>query len=485
MGDVVKRTERERASLRWLALGLAMTAWLASVPRATNAAPPAPAPATSSSSRAPSPAPAASSGVPSLGGALTQIAARLAADIGAETKPAVVCPANLRSDEPAPRGAELVGKIAALVAGKLGSAVPRIEPISLASAQAAARRASWLVYVQTEIAHGQLRVTADVYPVAANMWERVREPVPAPTAHAHAAGRIDGEVRSYLAPVPLVGARIDRATLEDKDVVALACGDIDDDGTNEIVTLSRRRIAVGRARGGRFVTLRTALLRDLSGIAPTPLREPLGGIAIVPSRRGPPRLDVGISDRARGSRLDSDLKLVGAINGVPFATPYGDACMRFQGSTLATTIGKCAEADLGSPPFDVDGPLDAAAMVSFVTPDGFAHTVDAARNPRTGEVSIRAFGRTWSLPGAGAQIALADLDQDGQPEIITALDVLAKSTGDVDDALVITTLEANGSLLEKSRIPVSTGVRAVTACPPEGGSAPVVIATTGELWIVR
>jgi hypothetical protein len=467
----MKRAPMLPAVLRAIALGLAMSALLASVPRATRAAPPAPG--------------SGSNGAPALASTLTQIVARVAADIGADAKSAVVCTASLRSDEPAPRGAELAGKIATLVAGKLGSAAARAEPSSLASAQAAARRASWLVYLQTEIARGQLRVTADVYPVTRNVWERAREPVPAPTAHVHAAGRIDGEVRSYLAPVPLVGARIDRATLEDKEIVAVACGDIDDDGTIEIVTLSRSRVAVGRARGGRFVTLRTAFLRDFSGIAPVPLREPLGGIAIVASRRGPPRLDVGISDRARGSRLDGELKLLGAINGVPFATSYGDACLRFQGSTLATTVGKCADGD-AAPPFDINGPLDAAAMATFVGPDGVVRTVDAVRDPRTGEVSVRALGRTSNLAHAGAQIALADLDQNGLPEVLTALDVFTKPAGDVDDALVITTLEADGSLREQSRTPVPTGVRAVAACPPEGGgSASVVIATTGELWIIR
>jgi hypothetical protein len=471
------------ASPRLVALGLAVTAVFASVPRGTSAAPPAPAPTGSTSAR-PAPTPPTSPSA-ALASTLTQVTARLAADLGTDAKQAIVCTAGLRSDEPAPRGAELAGKLAALLAGKLEGTV-RVEPTSLASAQASARRAKWLVYLQAEIARGQLRVTADLYAAPANVWERVREPVPAPTTHAHAAGRIDGEVRAHLAPVPLVANRIDRAIVEDKEVVAVGCGDIDDDGAIEIVTLSRRRVTVGRARAGRFVTLRSALLRDFSAIAPTPLREPLGGVAILPSRRGPARLDVGISDRARGSRLDSELKLLGAIHGIPFATPHGDACMRFQGSTLATTIGKCVEADTGALPFDIDGPLDTAAAATFVTADGVARTVDAVRDPRTGDVTLRALGHTASLAKVGAQIALADLDQDGAPEAITSLDVLSKPAGDVDDALVITTLEADGALRERSRTPVATGVRAVTACPPEGGgSAAVVIATPGELWIVR
>jgi len=507
------RPDRRRRG-RLLALAPGLLAILAFFFRGTSAAHPAPpgaaaAPATSapnasSSPRAALPAPSATGSARSptappaatsapgagaaaaFGSTLNQIVARIAAEIGAETKQAVVCAATLRTDEPAPRGAELAGKLAALLAGKLGAASAKLEPVSLAGAHAAARRASWLVYVQAEIARGQLRVTADVYRATHNVWERVREPAPAPTAHAYAAGRIDGEVRSYLAPVPLVGARIDRATVDDKEVVALACGDVDEDGTTEIVTLSRRRIAVGRARGGRFVTLRAAQLRDFSGIAPTPLREPLGGLAIVASRRGLPYLDVGISDRARGMRLDGELRPLGVIHGLPFATAWGDACIRLQGSTLAAAVSKCAESDPTFMAFGESGPLDAAAMATYVSAKGAVHTIEAVRDPRTGEVKIHTGGRSGSLARAGAQLALADLDQDGAPEVITSLDVLPQSTQDTDDALVITTFESDGSLREKRRTPVPTGVRAVAACPPEGGgSAPVVIGTEGELWIVR
>jgi hypothetical protein len=417
---------------------------------------------------------------------MSQVAARLAADIGSGTNRAIVCTAPLRSDESAPRGTELAAKMASLVAGKLANSIARPEPIAIAAAQAVARRASFLVYLQSEIAAGQLRVTADVYPASDNVWERAREPIPAPTAHAHAAGRIDGEVRSYLAPVPLVGSRIDRATVEEKEIVALGCGDLDGDGTLEIVTLSRRRVAVGRARGGRFITLRTAALRDFSGIAPTPLREPLGGVAIVATRRGRPQLDIGISDRARGVRLDGDLHLLGAIQGVPFATPYGDACMRFQGSTLATTVGKCAETDVAPPSFASDAPLDAAASGAFVSPRGVVRTVDAARDSRTGDVALRMADRTATLSRAGAQIAIGDLDQDGAPEVMTTLDVLTEPSANTDDALVITTWEGDGSLRERARTDVPTGVRALAACPPEGnGPGAVVLATVGELWIVR
>jgi hypothetical protein len=432
------------------------------------------------------PAPASAPSVASS--ATAQIASRVAGDLGASAKDSAIFVAPVRSDEPAPRGGELASKMVGLIAGALGGgASARSEPVPLSTAQALARRNKVLVYVQVDIARGQLRVTADAYRTTRNVWDRARQPVPAPIAHSFASARIDGEVRSYLAPIPLLANHVDRIASEDKDLVALACGDVDDDGALEIVTLSRRRATLGRVRAGRFIPLKIASLHDLSGIAPAPLREPVAGLAIVP-REGtrPSHVDIGITDRAHGSRLDGDLRPLGAITGVPFATSKGDACMTFQGSTLAASIAKCAEGDGPAPPADIETPLDSAAVATFVSADGTVREIVATRDPRSAELHLRAGGRAGTLAHAGAQVAVADLDQDGSPEILSTLDVLPKAANGTDDALVITTWQPDGSLLERARTPVPSGVRAVAACPPEGGGASsVVIATQGELWIIR
>jgi hypothetical protein len=429
--------------------------------------------------------------------ATAQVTSRLASDLTMAAKEAVVFVAPVRSDEPAPRGGELAGKLASMLAGALGSgASARQETVPLATAQALAHGAKALVYVQVEIARGQLRATADAYRVTRNVWDRARQPVPAPIAHAFATARIDGEVRSYLAPVPLVASHIDRVTTEDRDLLALACGDVDDDGTIEIVTLGRRRATIGRAQAGRFVALKTAWMRDLSGIASSPLREPLGGVAIVAARGPrPAHIDLGVTDRARGSRLDGDLRLLGSITGVPFTTAAGDACVTFQGSTLSAAIGKCAEADAAIDATDIEAPLDAAANATFVTADGAVHGIGATRDPRTSELKLRSGAETVTVAHAGAQIAVADLDQDGSPEIISTLDVPAKPANEPPgntrkvgdgDALVISTWQPGTALRERARTPVPSGIRAVAVCPPDGGgAAPVVIATSGELWIIR
>jgi hypothetical protein len=417
---------------------------------------------------------------------MAQIAARVATDLAAVKDPAVFI-APLRADEPVTRGAELAGRLVTLVANAFGpgaSASP--EPVTLATAQGLARKAKWVVLVQPEVARGQLQVNADAYRAIRNVWDRAREPSVAPAAHGFASGRIDGEVRAYLGPVQLVTGHVDRVSTEDRDLVAVACGDTGDGGL-ELVTLGRRRVAVGRARGGRFVARRSASLRDLSPIAPTPLREPIGGIAIVPQQGARPIfIDVGITDRAKGSRFDVDLQRFGTVTGVPFATPYGDACANYQGSTTSVTVAKCADADaLSSDALTVDTPLDATAAATYVGPDGSARAIVAIRDPRTSELKVRADGKTATLPSAGAQVALADLDQDGSPEIVSTLDVLPQVQG-TPDALVVSTLQADGSLRERARVPVPAGIRAVAACPPEGsGSAAIVLATQGELWIVR
>jgi hypothetical protein len=430
------------------------------------------------------------SSIANRGSAIGHVTNRIAVDLGAGAKEAWVFVGPLRSDENAPRGDELVGKVATLLAGAFGG-IPHVEAVAPSTAHALAHHAKALVYAQIEISGGQLRVSADLYRTTPNVWDRARQPAPLPASHVFAAARVDAEVRTFLAPIPLSQGHVDHVATDDRDIVALACGDVDDDGSLEIVTLGRRRAAIGRARGGRFVATRTALLRDLSGIAAAPLREPIGGIAIVPRRADHVTyIDIGITDRAHGSRLDADLRPIGTISGVPFAVGQGDACVTFNGTSLSGAWSKCADTDAALLPV-ADAPFDAAAFGPFVTADGNLRTVTAVRDPRTSELHISSESSTATLAPAGAQVAIADLDQDGAPEIVSTMDVLPKPTANgppdaVDDAVVITTWLADGTLRERARTPVPGGVRAVAVCPPDrAGAAPVILATTAELWILR
>src|SRR6185437_1670973 len=197
--------------------------------------------------------------------AVARVADALAAAIAATPQRALVAAAPLTSDAPAPRGAQLVGALAAQIAGRRGpSAHARAEPLALPAAREAARGESVLVHLTVEVAAGKLRATADVYPVPRNVWARIKNPEPGPIAHAFAEAPIDAEVRSYLTPLPLVAGRVERARNFESDVVALACGDVDQNGTPEIVAVSRRRVSTLRLRGGRVQILRSRSWPDLS-----------------------------------------------------------------------------------------------------------------------------------------------------------------------------------------------------------------------------
>jgi hypothetical protein len=422
------------------------------------------------------------------------VAAKLAQDLKPKLSGVAVFAAPLRFDEPAPRAAELVAKLTGLVAGALGQgATHRPDPVPLATAQALGHGSKMIVYLDFEIARGELRGSADAYEVTKNVWDRARRPSVAPALHAFASARLDAEIRGYLAPVPLLASRIDKVMTEDRDVLAVACGDVDEDGALEVVTLSRRRVTIGRARQGRFVPARAAWLKDLSGIAPSPLREPLAGVAIVGGgSEGGARIDVGITDRMRGSRLDAELRPREAIAGIPFAVEGQDACATFEGTTAATKVDKCAPGDAPRRD-DFSGSFDAVAIATVVAPDGSSRTVRAWHDPASAELHLATGESTAVIPRAGAQLALADLDGDGDPEVMFTLDVLSPPFATAEtarpsdpDAVIISSWHPGQAPRERARVAVPTGVRALAACPPESaGAAPLVLATAGELWFLR
>src|SRR5262249_42170241 len=188
------------------------TATPAPPPLAPPPAPPPPPPAPAHAERA----------------AIARVAASLARDLSKSPARALITAAPLTADTPAPRAAQLVTTIAAQLAGRRGSGShARAEPMTLAQARAAAHGDTVLIHLTIEIAQGQLRATADVYPVPRNVWAKIRNPEPGPIAHAFAQAPIDAEVRTFLAPIPLTAANVQRAKNFESDIIALACGDLD------------------------------------------------------------------------------------------------------------------------------------------------------------------------------------------------------------------------------------------------------------------
>ncbi len=281
-----------------------------------------------------------------------------------------------------------------------------------------------------------------------------------------------------------------RAQNFESDVVALACGDLDGDGATEILSVSRRRVTTLRLRAGKVQPLRSRPWTELSPVSPAPLREPLGFVTLTeqraPSGESALVADVGLSDRAKALRLDGALGVVTALAGMPLPAGPTSGCARLGGALLTGALAPCAAGDPAPALGALGGSYDALAAAALVSPRGEAFSVWALRAER-GALEIRDdAGHAAAVESAGAQLAVGDLDQDGNPEILSALDV----QNPLEDAVVVRSW-ARGSgdgakPREIMRLPAAAGVRALAVCPPDGpGRAPFAVATADEIWVVR
>ncbi|MBK9260053.1 MAG: hypothetical protein IPM54_09480 [Polyangiaceae bacterium] len=422
---------------------------------------------------------------------VSRVAESIAADLAHVPAKALVVASPLTSDAPAPRGSELALLLATQLAGRRGAGSRAFaKPLALAEARIEARQSDALVMLKVEIAAGKLRAVADVFPVPRTVWARVRDPEPGPIAHAFAEAPIDAEVRTYLAPVPIAQVNVVRGQHFESDVVALGCADIDADGAAEIISVSRRRVTTLRLREGKVVPLRSRNWTDLSPLAPVPLREPIGLAAVVerPAQHGDAAffVEVGLSDRSKSVRLDGQLDVVATLAGLPLGAGETSACVRVHQPWISGPLVPCAAGDRAIR-VSLTGSYDAMASASLVTPTGDAFAVFAARTDR-GVLEVRDdAGHATTVDGAGAQLAVGDLDQDGNPEILSSLDVPAGTT----DAVVVRSwLDRSAPKAtrpkEMLRVPAAAGVHAMAVCPPDGpGRAPFVVATADEIWVVR
>ena len=419
------------------------------------------------------------SGPAQAAGAVAIVASEAARSLGSVAGRSIVVAAPLTSDEPSPRGDELAVEVASLLASRIGGgAQPHPKTAPLAAARAIAGRASALVFVRAAIALGDMRVSVDVYPPMANAWDRIRDPLPAPTAHAFATAKIDAEVRAFLPALLLEQASVGRFRHDEGDVIAAACGDVDGDGGNELVVVSRTRVTLGRLRGGAFVANRAALWSALAAPAPVPMREPLGGAVIADGR-----VYVGSTDYGSLS-LGPDLEIGAPLAGLPaWGGEQGLVCLNaepsagaFDGAPIYCALSRDPKLVMAVP-----APrFDAFAAASLVGVDGAGMSVLVLREP-SGKVRFRVGGEL-AVPDEtfGAQIVVGDLDQDGRPDLVTTRD-------GPDDAITIHHVDpTTGQTEVVLRTDAPAPIRALAVCPPEVGGAPALVAVVGaEIWLVR
>lgn len=417
--------------------------------------------------------------------AIAHIATQVAAAIGPVRPGTLVAVSPLNSDVPAPKGDELALRLATQIAGRLGAARAHPQPVSLTLARGVSSRAASLVYVELEIARGELRATADLYPVVSNGWDRLRSPPPGPNAHAFVGAPIDAEIGTFLKPIVLEQASVHKAKHEETDVLAVGCGDVDSDGGLEIVVVTRTHVVVGKLRGGKLAVVRRAPFSSIGSRVPIPMREPMASVVVPFGHRS--EILVGTTDRGAVS-VDASLVTRRHLSGLPIAGSNGEACSPAipESSALDGNGVACTLPTKGDPAIVLPAlapRIDAIAMLDLVGKDGSTALVVAAREP-TGVVHLRrtdASGNDLdlSIDSAGAQIALADLDLDGIPEIAVS------SESAENDLLTISSWTPNG-LLPRLKLPANDGIRAIGACPPEEKGAPGLVAVVGgEVWLVR
>ena len=214
-----------------------------------------------------------------------------------------------------------------------------------------------------------------------------------------------------------------------------------------------------------------------------PLRQPIGFASIV---EGPtaaqPRgyLDVSISDRAGSLRLDAELAVIRKMKGK--AVPHGTttACTWINDLLLGEKAVACSERGPSPALTDLKHRTDAMASAHVIGVDGTGATLVALRKDST--LVLRDARGDKIIGRVGAQIARGDIDQDGAPEVVTAIDTLAPRF----DAVEVRTLHTTGTVERRFKVAVPGGVQALALCPPDGPRrAPVVVATKGELWVLR
>ena len=366
-------------------------------------------------------------------------------------------------------------RLAQLVATKLHG-VAYSKAASLAEAQRVAGPARGLVYLSSTLFRDHVQVSADAYTGAGHFWQRLRDPRLHLTAHAATSTPLDPELRALFPAILVVVTRIDKARSSERDVLALTCGDVRGDGASEIVSIGRRKVLVGALEHGRFVARAGLDWAENSAVSASPLREPIAAGSLVAAGR----LWVGLSDRADALELSGALQVVHKWHGV---MPWpGGGCTRRAGLGYDGKWQTCPGAS-PAPSTDFETPIDAFASRVLVNQSGQAHTVRMARP--VGSDAARALDSLHaevSVPNVGAQVALGDLDEDGQPEIVTSSPSLERRL----DQLVVRTLTDNGQLRERLRVPVPSGIDAVAICPGDGRTmAPLVLATGDGIWVIR
>jgi hypothetical protein len=430
----------------------------------------------------PPPAPAATSATP----ALERLAQAVATDVRA-MKPEPPVALHLSGGAP-----ELRRAFATLLASRLASAglAPVVlEAPSPEAAEALAREqgSRALVRLTLGVEAGELRARGDAFGTWVNFWSgRSSTRAPSPAAAIAQAVEADAAALALAAvepprtptpapeeprPLHLLGAVLARLP---SPPAALATGDLDGDGKDEVAVLTARAVHVFGADGSLVAERSLEVLPP----GPAPTREPFGALAIL---SGPPRLAAWSTRFAHGEVLTLEN---GALRGVSRleAVPLGPEA---RGGFVPGQTAFAPEVRLGTGEQRLAGVTArfttfsaAQSRVLLVHPDGSASFL-----ARPGVAPV-------PVSGLGAGSALGDLDGDGTPELLTTSPELQPSPD------VLRVFKTNGSdptarePLWQGPLPSGRALHVVTANLDGDKRREVVVGLTkpdgtGELFLLR
>jgi hypothetical protein len=378
-----------------------------------------------------------------------------------------------------------------LAAAELGPIVVEAPSPEAAEATAREQGARALVRLTISVQNGALVSSGDLLGTWVNFWSgRTPSRPSAPAAAlAHSVPADAGAlalaavpsqaasassplaVTSGPRPVRLMGASLVRL---EQVPAALAAGDLDGDGKDEVAVLTERAVSVF-ADDGRLLAR-----RELEGLplSPAPPREPFGVVAIIPQ---PARLAAWSARYAHGEVLVFDkarstLRSLGPLDTA--ALGASERATFTSGQTTFTPEVRLGEGRILSVPAPFTSASIAPPRMLFVHLDGTASLYPRATTP-----PIR-------IQGLGAGSALGDLDGDGTPELITTAPQLFPAP----DAVRVYALTGDDptahSVLWQSALPAGRAIHVVTADLDKDNHREVLVGVwhpdgTGEVFLMR
>jgi hypothetical protein len=381
-------------------------------------------------------------------------------------------------------GSELAARLA-----QAGLAPVVVDAPTPEAAEAAARAqgARTLVRLTLQVEAGELRAHGDALGTWVNFWSgrtATRPPTPAgvlaEAVEADAAVLALAAVGTPATPTgpgtPARGLRLMGAMMArlERPLAALAAGDLDGDGKDEVAALTEREVAVF-AGDGRLLARYGLDALPLSG---TTTREPFGALAVLP---GPPRLAAWSTRHAHGELYALDkargtLRPLGTLDAAPLGP--GERGAFVPGQTAFAPEVRLADGRAQLVPAPFTTASIAPPRLLFVHPDGAASLYS-----RAGSAPSR-------LSGLGAGSALGDLDGDGVPELLTTSPQLSPSPDVLRVHAATGEDPAVHEPLWQGALPAGRALHVVTADLDGDKRREVVVGLwkpdgTGELFLLR